>query len=85
MLGVPAYGYVSRSERRELASRGEGPGPSDGDRDVGNSMEMSTVEVKGDDGGSDAGQIQFNQLVAQGALVRNSGGEGGGYSGAGGF
>jgi chitinase len=45
-------------------------------------MEMTAVELKTEEGGSDAGQIQFNQLVKQGALVRNNGG---GYDGAGGF
>lgn len=94
VLGVPAYGYVSRSEREQLASRDERAGSTPSivlSRTThGNTMEMSAVEVTGDDGGSDGGQIQFNQLVGQGALVRNGGGEGGGngwrnYNGAGGF
>jgi chitinase len=79
VLGVPAYGYVSRSDRQQLATRDDTSGMNTTN---GIAMEMSAVELKNEEGGGDAGQIQFNQLVKQGALVRNNGG---GYDGAGGF
>jgi chitinase len=75
-MGIPAYGYVSRSTVNQLATRSDNstsPSPSE----YGNA-----VELVSDDGGSDSGQIQFAELVRQGALVRNSGGD---YDGGGGF
>jgi len=78
VLGVPAYGYVSRSDEQQLATRDEGPGLTL----RGETMEMGVVEVKSGNGSGDSGQIQFNQLVKQGALVRNNGGE---YDGVGEF
>jgi chitinase len=31
----------------------------------------SVVEINGDGGGEDGGQVQFNELITQGALIRN--------------
>lgn len=68
VLGIPAYGYVSRSCAERLATRSD-----------------STVELKGDDGGTEGGPIQFRELVRQGALIRNNGGGTEEYDDAGGF
>ncbi|KAJ6515764.1 glycoside hydrolase [Mycena sanguinolenta] len=62
VLGVPAYGYVSKSTATRLRTR-QGQGPS--------------IKLA-----SDGGQIQFRDLVAQGALVRNTDGS---FTGDGGF
>lgn len=75
VLGIPAYGYVSRSTAKLLSSRDEGAG-------ISNNMTISSVELQSDDGSSEGGQVSFQALVRQGALVRNNGG---GYDGGGGF
>ncbi|KAG8936045.1 hypothetical protein FRC02_004958 [Tulasnella sp. 418] len=62
-LGVPSYGYISRSKVQQLSGRSE------------------SVTVKNDDGGTNNGQMQFNGLISQGALVKKDGV----YVGAGGF
>jgi chitinase len=76
VMGIPAYGYVSRSSVNQLATR------SDNSTNPSASEYGNAVEIVSDDGGGDGGQIQFAELVRQGALVRNSGGD---YDGAGGF
>ncbi|KAG8902296.1 hypothetical protein FRB99_004658 [Tulasnella sp. 403] len=60
-LGVPSYGYISRSNAQHLTGRG----PS----------------IKNEDGGTNDGQVQFNGLIAQGALEKKDGA----YVGGGGF
>jgi chitinase len=65
-LGLPSYGYLSRSSAHRLHNR----------RAKGvHAMDASgTLSVKNDNGGSDNGQIQFRDLVRQGALVRSTSG-----------
>jgi chitinase len=95
VLGIPAYGYISRSTAKQLASRDEGAGNStsgggtsgDGGNASDNGEDLAinavdSVELTSDDGSSDGGQVSFQALVRQGALVRNNGG---GYDGGGGF
>jgi chitinase len=95
VLGIPAYGIVSRSSADKLRTRDEAgdscwinyssssSSTSDHHYHHARTMESDTgeLEVHDDEGGSD-GQIQFGELVRQGALVRNNGGD---YEAAGGF
>jgi chitinase len=57
VLGVPAYGYISRSTASSLRNRRR--------------SESYTV-AKNEDGGTDGGQLQFKELVNQGILQRLS-------------
>ncbi|KAJ7276522.1 glycoside hydrolase superfamily [Mycena haematopus] len=61
VLGVPSYGYVSKSTATRLRTR---------------QNQVQSVKL------ASGGQIQFRDLVEQGALVRNSNGS---FSGGGGF
>lgn len=70
-LGVPAYGYLSKSSAWSLRHR-RGNKP----------QRRADVTILNDNGGTSDGQIQFWNLVAQGALVRDGSGN---YVGAGGF
>ncbi|PVG03691.1 glycoside hydrolase [Serendipita vermifera] len=95
VLGIPAYGMLSRSSADKLRTRDEAgdrlsakrindsPSTQIATTDHARTLESSTgeLEVHADEGGSD-GQIQFGELVRQGALVRNNGGD---YEAAGGF
>ena len=57
VLGVPAYAYISRSTAASLRQkRALDPSPS--------------VRVLNDAGGFDNGQVQFRDLIKQGALAR---------------
>ncbi|KAF7965620.1 hypothetical protein HWV62_42623 [Athelia sp. TMB] len=77
VLGVPAYGYVSRSAATRLVQRrgavnrraskkNKSKGKADADADA-----AGDVEVKPEDEGDDGGQVMFAELVAQGALLRH--------------
>jgi len=77
VLGIPAYGYLSRSAVTRLAGRSDNSTiSSSSSADNG-----SAVVLQSDDEGSDGGQISFTDIVRQGALVKR----GGDYDGAGGF
>jgi len=54
VLGLPSYGYISKSTAQRLRTR---------------SKSKKAVKVVNDDGGTE-GQVQFRGLVKQGALVR---------------
>ncbi|EPQ59486.1 glycoside hydrolase [Gloeophyllum trabeum ATCC 11539] len=73
VLGVPSYGYISRSTATKLRTRA-------GLEVDGEEVTVAdAVILKNEDGGSDNGQLQFSDLVSQGALVGPS------FDGAGGF
>ncbi|KDQ64625.1 glycoside hydrolase family 18 protein [Jaapia argillacea MUCL 33604] len=66
VLGVPSYGYISKSYAETLRTRS-----------LINSRHFvraggSTVILKNEDGGTNNGQLQFSDLVDQGALVRSA-------------
>ncbi|KAH8118336.1 glycoside hydrolase superfamily [Phellopilus nigrolimitatus] len=73
MLGVPAYGYVNPSHATTLVHKRSLP-PSalfarqNQDQSVAQSV-AGVVTVKSEDGTTNSGQVQFNELVAQGALL----------------
>jgi len=57
VLGVPAYAYISRSTASSLRQK--------------RALDPSTnVRVLNDAGGTDSGQVQFRDLIKQGALAR---------------
>lgn len=99
MLGLPAYGYVSRSTATNLRSRRRSlPNPvartlSTGNgesvKDVNNATVGPTpntvVTVKSEAGSASSGQVQFAGLITQGALIRNVPGASPLFVGAGGF
>ena len=73
VLGLPSYGYISTSHAERLRTR--------------SAFNSDSVEVVDEDGGSDS-QVQFRQLVKQGALVRSLPPHGNGsptFSSSGGF
>ncbi|KAF8812560.1 glycoside hydrolase family 18 protein [Phlegmacium glaucopus] len=79
VLGVPSYGYISTSHAERLRTRSPFSSFSQTRR-------SESVKVVDEDGGSDS-QVQFRQLVGQGALVRSLP-QGGGppiFSSSGGF
>ena len=59
VLGVPSYGYVSRSNATGLRTRDVPLAPNPADKGV---------QVTSDDGSAETGQVQFRSLVAQGCL-----------------
>ena len=63
VLGVPSYGYISTSHAERLRTRSA----FSSNRQA---RQSDSVKVVDEDGGSDS-QIQFRQLVKQGALVRS--------------
>jgi chitinase len=69
MLGVPAYGYLQKSSATSLKQR-RSMGP------------RASVTIYNSDGGSTDGQLDFIDIVSQGALALDSSGS---YVGAGGF
>jgi chitinase len=76
-LGLPAYGYLSRSAATSLRGRA---------RKVHAADAGPALTLVNGDGGADNGQVQFRALVAQGALVRAAPGTGGpAFAGAHGF
>ena len=57
VLGVPAYAYISRSTASSLRQK--------------RALDASTnIRVLNDAGGTDNGQVQFRDLIKQGALAR---------------
>src|ERR1700733_7806068 len=72
ILGLPSYGYISKSTSSSLRQRSMAHLLSG--RPIAHASEShaTTVQMTDDDGeGEDGAQVQFNELVAQGALVRN--------------
>jgi chitinase len=70
VLGLPSYGYISKSVAMSLQTRsslGEGTRKQFEPR-----SDADNVKLFNDDGGTDDGQIQFRELVGQEALVRNN-------------
>lgn len=63
VLGLPSYGYISTSHAERLRTR------SDFNSNL-QARQSDSVKVVDEDGGSDS-QVQFRQLVKQGALVRS--------------
>ncbi|TFK56000.1 glycoside hydrolase family 18 protein [Heliocybe sulcata] len=76
VLGVPSYGYISKSSATKLRTRAD-----DATLAVSPGLVpfQDPVTLKNDNGGSDGGQLQFSQLVEQGAVSVP------GFQGAGGF
>ncbi|KAF7978947.1 hypothetical protein HWV62_44169 [Athelia sp. TMB] len=86
LLGLPIYGYVSKSKATKLSGSFKSPGVSDEEADVGKTVGQAHPRVREPikDGkeGTEAGdlsswygqQIPFKSLVASGALKKNSSG-----------
>ncbi|EIW71982.1 hypothetical protein TREMEDRAFT_66653 [Tremella mesenterica DSM 1558] len=74
-LGVPAYGYLQKSEATGLKDRRSQMGFGRPDK------KASHVTIYNDNGGSTDGQVMFESLISQGALALDSGE----YVGSGGF
>ena len=70
VLGLPSYGYISTSHAERLRTRSASSFNSNRQ-----ARQSDSVEVVDEDGGSDS-QVQFRQLVKQGALVRSAHGNG---------
>lgn len=81
MLGVPAYGYVNPSHATSLVQK----------RSLARSSilrrqpQATLVTVSSEDGVTNEGQVQFNELVSQGALVSANISGASSYVGFGGF
>ena len=72
VLGLPSYGYISKSTSSSLRQRSMAHLLSGRPITHASETHAATVQVINDDGGGEDGaQIQFNELVAQGALIRN--------------
>ncbi|KAF7965456.1 hypothetical protein HWV62_43489 [Athelia sp. TMB] len=74
VLGVPAYGYVSRSAATRLVQRrgvSVSRRASKKNKSKSGADAQGDVEVKPEDEGDDGGQVMFAELVAQGALLRH--------------
>ncbi|KAF8605404.1 glycoside hydrolase [Ceratobasidium sp. AG-I] len=95
-LGLPSYGYVQTSTARRLVQRSRGAregklrirqgddgnnNEDDGGMQITDS-DSGNVRVKGEGEGDDNGQVQFEQLLKEGAIKLSSDGN---YVGAGGF
>ncbi|RSH80958.1 uncharacterized protein EHS24_008387 [Apiotrichum porosum] len=78
-LGVPAYGYIQKSTATQLYDRSWRGIPIPPHKQK--ARASSSVTVSNTDGGTTDGQIMFDGLVSQGALVLSDGS----YIGAGGF
>lgn len=65
MLGLPSYGYISSSTAARLRSRAKNS------KAKSKSQPSSSVKVVNEDGSSD-GQVQFRELLRQGALIRQT-------------
>ncbi|KAI0052983.1 glycoside hydrolase family 18 protein [Auriscalpium vulgare] len=81
VLGVPSYGYVQRSGATRLRQR---QAPDDSDAQAPSDDSTRAVTVLSDEGTADSGQVQFRDLVRQGALCAVAGAPGA-YAGCGGF
>ncbi|KAF9484028.1 glycoside hydrolase family 18 protein [Pholiota conissans] len=66
VLGLPSYGYINPSTATHLRARTESP-----ERSRKDDLNDDFVTVVSADGGSDH-QVQFRELVEQGALVRST-------------
>ena len=80
VLGVPSYGYISTSHAERLRTRSAF-------FSIPQTRRSDSVKIVDEDGGSDS-QVQFRQLVSQGALVRSPPPQGNGppiFSSSGGF
>jgi len=64
VLGLPSYGYMSTSTASRLRTRAKGK-----QKKV-KSHSPGTLKVENEEGASN-GQVQFNDLVRQGALIRS--------------
>jgi len=72
VLGLPSYGYISKSTALNLKQRSVAHLLSE--RPIGHTSKShaSIVQVINEDGGDEDGaQVQFNELIKQGALIRN--------------
>lgn len=92
LLGVPSYGYLNRSSKKLLVQRSFVEGEEEEQHtvkregDVGVYADHSLAKraaLKSMDGTTDSGQINFNQLVSQGALKLNT--QTGTFDAAGGY
>ncbi|KAG8743978.1 hypothetical protein FRC10_011052 [Ceratobasidium sp. 414] len=89
-LGLPSYGYVQSSSASRLVQRsrrlrvGKRGRLEEGQDDAVESADSGTgtVRVKGEGEGDDNGQVQFKQLLSEGAIKLTDDGD---YVGAGGF
>ncbi|KAG8687376.1 hypothetical protein FRC08_011997 [Ceratobasidium sp. 394] len=82
-LGLPSYGYVQSSGASRLVQRSEGRLEEDEDYEVETADSgTGSVRVKGEGEGDDGGQVQFKQLLSEGAIKLTDDGD---YVGAGGF
>lgn len=72
LLGVPMYGYLQKSSATSLRTR----------RRHIEKQKRQSVTVVNSNGATDSGQINFSDLVRQGALVSDGNGN---FIGAGGF
>ncbi|OCF77373.1 hypothetical protein I204_01361 [Kwoniella mangroviensis CBS 8886] len=83
-LGVPAYGYLQKSTSSSLKQRRRSSFPSPPHKNSNSTRiqnRASDVTIYNDWGGSSDGQIMFDSLIDQGALVLQDGE----YVGSGGF
>lgn len=69
LLGVPFYGYINKSSKRTLTQRDLNDSSS---RHASSQSKRAATSVKGSDGSSSSGQINFSSLVEQKALVKDS-------------
>ncbi|KAF8165233.1 glycoside hydrolase [Crassisporium funariophilum] len=79
-LGVPSYGYISTSKAERLRTRSRAHSLTEQRR------QGNYVKLVDEDGGSDS-QVQFREMVKQGALVRSLSEDGSGttFEPSGGF
>ncbi|TDL29460.1 glycoside hydrolase [Rickenella mellea] len=84
VLGVPSYGYLNKANATSLRARS-----SSSSRLFRKKRLQQQVMLQNDDGGTTNGQIEFNQLIKQGSLVRTQtttrGNDTSSFVGAGGF
>lgn len=81
MLGVPAYGYVNPSHSTHLVAKRSMSHSQILRRDA-DVQASSIVTVKSEDGTTNSGQVQFTDIVTQGALIYTNSS---GFVGYGGF
>ncbi|KZP30284.1 glycoside hydrolase family 18 protein [Athelia psychrophila] len=86
LLGLPLYGYVSKSTATKLSGSFKEPGASDEEADVGKTVGQAHPRQRARHGAEDGEaatgdlnswfgqQIPFNSLLSSGALVKNSDG-----------
>lgn len=90
LLGVPSYGYLNKSSRKKLIQRSmveeeeeQHAVKREGDVTLHANTLAKRAALKSMDGTTDSGQINFNQLVSQGALTLNT--QTGTFDASGGF